>query len=236
MLRIALAEDNPRDEALIRQFCDVFFEKRGQRAELLTYEDGQDLVDAAPSHVDLYLLDIEMPRLDGLALARRIRESDTSVTLCFLTSLGHLAPEGYSVDAAGFMIKPLSYESFCKTMARLLDRIEHQCSLLAPFREGKSERFENLRSITHFEASGKRTIVHTTSGVFSCAESLRSIEARLADTSLFRIHNAFLVNMDFIETVTATDVFVEGQALPLSKHRKAAFMQALATYVGRRLA
>ena len=94
MYRIALAVDTPRDESAIRQLCERFFEESDERAEILVFEDGADLLAAAPSGVDLYLLDIEMPRVDGMTVAKHIRSTDPNVAICFLTSLGQLAPWG----------------------------------------------------------------------------------------------------------------------------------------------
>ena len=106
------------------------------------------------------------------------------------------------------------------------------------FKDAKNERFADVRAITYLESLNKRTVVHLTDGMepFGCSEPLKALEGRLAEVgSFFRVHNAFLVNLAQVETVTATDVVVGGQTLPISKHRKRAFMQALASYVGKHL-
>lgn len=238
MYRIVLAEDNPRDESTIRQLCERFFEESGERAEILVFEDGSDLLAANPTGVDLYLLDIEMPRIDGMTVAKRIRATDSNVAICFLTSLGQLAPDGYTVDAMGFMIKPVSYETFRRTMRRALERIDHHRALLVPFKDGKTSRYVDLRSIAFIESLRKKTVVHIAGKEdesFGCSEPLKSIEMRLSNEGFFRVHNAFLINLDFIEAVETTSVVVQGVTIPVSKHRKAQFLQTLAVYVGRRL-
>lgn len=238
-MRIVLAEDSPRDEEQIRRLVGRFFEERGERVELAVYEDGDALLNAGlAAAADLYLLDIEMPHVSGLQVAKAIRANDPDVPICFVTSLGHLALEGYTVDAAGFLIKPLSYPSFRATMQRAVDRIERARSRLVAFKDAKNERFVDVRAVTYLESLNKRTVVHLSNGLepFGCSESLKTLEGRLAEVgSFFRVHNAFLANLAQVETVTATDVVVDGQALPISKHRKRAFMEALASYVGKHL-
>lgn len=238
-MRIVLAEDSPRDEEELRRLVSRFFEERGERVELVAYDDGDALLAAGLAAAgDLYLLDIEMPHVSGLEVAKAIRALDPDVPICFVTSLGHLALEGYTVDAVGFLIKPLSYPSFKATMQRAVDRIERARSRLVAFKDAKNERFVDVRSVAYLESLNKRTVVHMSHGLpsFTCSESLKILEIRLAEVgSFFRVHNAFLINLAQVETVTATDVVVDGHALPVSKHRKRAFMQALTSYVGKHL-
>lgn len=239
MLRIALAEDSPADEARLRGFVDRFARERGLVVELLSFPDGRDLVEAHLIDVDAFLLDIEMPGLDGLATARLIRERDREVPICFVTNLGHLAPEGYTVDALGFLVKPLAYESFRRTFSRLLDHVEYRRVRLVALRDGKGQRFVDLHGVAYFEARNKRCVVHMAAGgCFECGESLKSVEAaaaRVPGCALYRIHNAFLVNLEHVEAATATEALVGGDSLPVSKHRKQGFMRALASFIGRRL-
>lgn len=237
MLRIALAEDAPDDEALIRAHAERFARERGLRVELLCFADGEELLAARLIDVDVFLLDIEMPGVDGFQTARAIRAVDREVPICFVTNLGSLAPEGYAVDAMGFLVKPVSYEAFRRTFARLLERMEYRRIRLVSLHEGKGERFVDLHGVTYFESRNKRTLVHAmdASGGFACAESLKAIEPKVAGMEFFRIHSAFLVNLEHVEGATASEVIVGGEHLPVSKHRKQDFMRALASFIGRQL-
>ena len=147
MLRIALAEDSPADEARMRGLVGRFADERGLRAELLCFADGDELLAAHLIDVDMFLLDIEMPGSDGFRCARLIRKADRDVPICFVTNLGHLAPEGYAVDAMGFLVKPVSYESLKRVICRAMERTEYRRTRLVPLRDGKGERFVDLHGI-----------------------------------------------------------------------------------------
>ena len=62
---------------------------------------------------------------------------------------------------------------------------------------------------------------------------MKAIEEKLAGHSFFRIHNAYLVSLAHIQTITPTDALVSDQTLPVSKHRKQDFLAALTNYVGK---
>ena len=237
MLRIALAEDSPADEERIRAHLNRFAAERGLKVELACFSDGEELLAARLIGVDAFLLDIEMPWVDGLKCAQAIRAVDREVPICFVTNLGHLAPEGYTVDAMGFLVKPVSYEAFRRTFERLLDRMEYRSIRLVSLRDGKGERFVDLHGVAYFESRNKRTVVHPVGGGpgFVSSDSLKAIEAKATAVRFFRIHNAFLVNLEHVEGTTATEAIVDGDALPISKHRKQDFMRELATFIGRQL-
>ena len=79
----------------------------------------------------------------------------------------------------------------------------------------------------------KRTLVHTVTGDIRCSEAMQAVERKLDERQFFRVHASFVVNLAYVDTVTPKDVVVRGVALPVSKHRKRFFMQALAEYKGR---
>lgn len=232
MLRLVLAEDSPTDEAAIRSYLERFFEERAIDGVVRCYSDGKEMLEAGPPQADMYLLDIEMPGADGFAVARAVRANNPDAPICFITSLAQLAPAGYEVDAMGFLIKPLSYEALRRTFDRALTRIDQRRSNLVALREAKNERFVDARSITYAETKGKHTLVHLTDSCFDCSESLKALEEKVADGSMFRIHNAYLVNLCHVDSATPLEVTVGGSRLPLSRHRKKAFFSALASYIG----
>lgn len=261
MFRIVLAEDSPADEALIREFADRFFAQRGERAELSCFYDGMSMLQACGldgvSHAgepgddarglpsppclgghcrvlgaDCYLLDIEMPGADGFEIAAKIRVRNADVPICFISNLGWLAPEGYTVDAMGFLVKPVSYGQFERLMGRVVMRIDSLRARLIPIKKGKTQCHVDVRRITYAESFKKHSLIHTLDGDVPCADSLRLLEEKCACAPMFRVHNAVLVNLEHVEGVTATDVVVRGEALPLSRHRRQAFLKALSSFVG----
>lgn len=72
---------------------------------------------------DIIFMDIEMPYINGLESAEKLRQSDKGTLLIFTTNLGHVAAKGYEVEAFDFVVKPLHYESLYLKLNRAVARL-----------------------------------------------------------------------------------------------------------------
>ena len=68
---------------------------------------------------DLLLLDIELEKMNGIALAKKIREKDDSIMLAFLSNRKEYVFEGYEVQAIRYLLKPLQEEQFFPLLKQL---------------------------------------------------------------------------------------------------------------------
>lgn len=113
MIRIALIDDNPSDIDIGKHYVDTYFQNRPDAANMeisiSSYMDGPSfLADFRPDDFDLILLDIYMPAMEGMDVAREVRRLDESVKIIFLTTSREHALEGYKVFASGYILKPLA--------------------------------------------------------------------------------------------------------------------------------
>lgn len=103
-------------------------------------------------------------------------------------------------------------------------------------KQGKESVYCSIRDIAYVESLNKKTIIHRKEEEpIYCSEPLYVLEERLAAEPFFRCHNAFLINLDYIQSFGADSITVQGDKIPVSKYRKKDFMNALANYRGRML-
>jgi len=125
MIRAAVVEDEPECREQIRDMIQDYAREFHKQIETSVFADGQELLEA-PGRFDLLLLDIEMPNLDGMKAAEKIRERDKEAVIVFITNLARYAIKGYEVDALDFIIKPLDYSMFCMRFERALNRVQER--------------------------------------------------------------------------------------------------------------
>lgn len=232
MIKIAIVEDTPEQRAQLRGYVEDFFAQHGEPVQVLEYPDGQAIVEAYPDEVQLLLLDIDMPRMNGMDAAQAIRERDEQVLIVFITNLIQYAVRGYAVDAMDFLIKPVTAYSCRATFSRVLKKLRQRRGQRIEVKCHKNTLVVNLGELLYAETQGRALLLHLQSGPLTVSESIQSFEERTRGMALFRCHNSFLVNLAFVDRLEKTDAVVAGQRIPISKYRRSGFLQAMADYMG----
>lgn len=251
MLKIMLAEDLPSERETLARYIHRYAEDKGIQVSLDVFRDGRFLLEEYETErADLILLDIDMKYMDGITAAREIRKTDERVQIVFITRMVQHALEGYEVSAADYIVKPVSYELF----AGKIDRVLHRAALETAERSDcitvktqQGQRFLSARDILYAETSGKHVRLHVSGAVsdpgswtgLETALPLYQLEKQLKPFHFFRCHSAFLVNLHYVTGYSQTDVFIgrnrtendqELLQIPLSKHRRRDFINALMEY------
>ena len=120
MIRIAIAEDDPQCFAQLERYVSDYGKETGRAFHITHYDNGEDLVERYKPEIDLILMDVEMPFMDGMTAAGYVREKDPEVVIVFVTNLAQYAIQGYSVNALDYILKPLNYFSFAQRLTRAL--------------------------------------------------------------------------------------------------------------------
>ena len=114
------------DEPLAVEYTLKQCEQLPEIDEAKGFTDAQQALDWLQDHpADLALLDINMPRIDGITLAARIKEMYPKMIVLFLTAYREYALDAYAVHAAGYLLKPVS-------LAKLAAEVEYACGVRAP--------------------------------------------------------------------------------------------------------
>ena len=234
MMRIAIVEDEANQRGQLA--VGVRGVLAGLEAELVCLDEAAPLLAryAAGERFDLLLLDIQMPGMDGMSAAARVREFDADVLIVFITSMAQYAVQGYKVDALDFLVKPVTREVLDACLARALRRLRKREPASLSVRSGGSLRIVPVSSILYAESREHRTLLRTREEEIPCAGSLGSLEEALIPHGFFRCHAAFVVSFAQVERLDGGEVLVGGQRVPLSKHRRRQFLAALAAFWGDR--
>jgi two-component system, LytTR family, response regulator len=216
-IRAVIADDEPIARRGIRQLLaahadiEVAAEARNGR------EAVQCIRTLKP---DLLFLDIEMPGLDGFDVVARSQ----TPAIIFVTAYESFAVNAFDVDAADYLLKPVTEERFASAMRRAREklRIARECK-----RVWIGDAIVDARDITCIEADDYYAIVHHEGKRSLVRESLDSLQLRLAPDSFVRTHRGFIVNLAAVTTIRRSIVLRDGTRVPISRRRRAQVEEAV---------
>lgn len=235
MYHIAIVEDEPAAMEQILALVHRFVSENCLEASVHSFSSGESLLTGYPAHLDLILMDIQMEGMDGLQTAKALRLRDPQVLLIFVTNMTQYAIDGYRVDAMDYIVKPVAYGLLANSLSRAFARLrERQPQFIVVKTTGGECRIA-VNALYCVEAVNHRTLLHVQGQPIPCNETLNNIEQKLKDFPFYRCHAAFLVRLPSVERTEGSDVLVAGIRVPVSKHRKKAFLDHLAAFWGTQL-
>lgn len=233
-MRVIIVEDETDSIEALKSHFATYGAENNCTFSIEVHRDAVSFLAAYRPGYDLILFDIEMPYLNGMEGARRLREMDPYVPIVFVTNMSQYAVKGYSVGAVDFILKPAGYFEF-KIM---LDRVRRNLALAEDkiIQVSSNGILRHLRAshIRYVEVYRHRLTFHTTEGEVDAWGSLSDVEKQLLEDGFLRCNNGFLVNLKYVDYVEKEEVILGEDRIPISHLRRKDFVQKLAHWIGQR--
>lgn len=193
------------------------------------FSSGEGLLrwlDKHAGELDLLFLDVEMPGLNGLETAKRLRDAGHTFPLAFVTGYPDFVFDGYAVGASDYLVKPVRTDK----LAALLRRVQRQMEENAPrtFIVQNADGLFRLpvREILYAYSDRRRVTLVTDRREYSFYGRLDKVENALSG-EFVRIHQRYLVNIAAVTAVVGGQVQLGTIALPISRRSKSEALLAL---------
>lgn len=231
-MKIAIAEDGALERKQLVENVERFGREKQVELSLEVFPDGAELVNHYSPEWDLLLLDVDMPNMDGITAARKIRTFDKDISIIFITNLAQYDICGYEVEALDYVLKPVSYYGLAMKLKKAilqLHRREEKYLMLSP--NGDAVRVP-LSQLYYIEVFNHKLCYHTAQGdmALTGSRSLSAVESELATEGFARCNNCYLVNLRHVERIQGGTVMVAGVELAVSRNRRKPFLEALLSY------
>ena len=230
MIKIAICDD----EANIRAYLSSLIQAQDCPCEIAEYASAGDCL-ADNREIDLLFLDIELTTdrsgLDGMALARKIREraAGTQPVIIFVTGYERYVFDAFDVGAFQYLLKPVDEEKFAQVFARAVAQIgttKEKLGRVLTLQSANTSKTVPLDSIYYIESSNHKVELHLKNGEFACYAKIGDLELELQD-QFFRIHKGYLVNLSYVAGYSKRSLtLTNGEELLLSKYKYQDFVKA----------
>ncbi|WP_262104095.1 LytTR family DNA-binding domain-containing protein [Arthrobacter sp. Marseille-P9274] len=185
---------------------------------------GAEALRALENHdVDAMFLDIHMPALTGLDIARVISRFSRPPAVVFVTADEDQALEAFNLAAVDYLLKPVRAERLAESVRRVCELMEDGAAQpeVITVDQGGITKMIRRDEIKFVQAQGDYARLHTAEGSYLIRVPLNDLERQWADAGYLRIHRSYLVSVGAIQQMRTTDgrtsVLVDGAELPVSR-------------------
>ncbi|HEY9003977.1 MAG TPA: LytTR family DNA-binding domain-containing protein [Mucilaginibacter sp.] len=200
--------------------------------------------------LDLIFLDIQMPDLNGIELARVLGKGADVPRVVFTTAYNQFALEGYKVDALDYLLKPFNYEEFLRAAQKALNYHElvNRPTTAAPIPTISEEQADDdylflkveyqlvriaLDDILYIEGLKDYVKVHLKGAdkAILSLTSLKALEEKLPSKRFMRVHRSFIVSLDKVTSMTKNSVQIGKMLIAVGDQYKEAFSQFVGKWI-----
>lgn len=187
--------------------------------------------------VDLMFMDIQMPQITGLEFLKILKNRPKVI---ITTAYREYAIEGFELDVVDFLLKPITFERFLKSVNKYYQQVEEENPTAPPVngnsndeepfiyvKENKRVIKLNLSEILYIEGLSEYVQIYTDKKKIITKTSMTNLEEKLPDDGFLRIHKSYIVSTSRIEAFTPHSVEVPGKELPIGRSYKNAVLDIL---------
>ena len=216
--RVAIVDDSKTDAEYVQSILNAWARDRQAGVQARRFGSAENFLFhyADDKAWDILLLDIEMGAMDGVSLAKKIRQENELVQIVFITGFPDFMAEGYEVSALHYLMKPVAKEKLFAVLdkaAANLGKIEKQLAISFD----RQTELVPLSKITYIEAQKQYVVVHTDAQEYRMKASLVDTEKEL-DEYFYKCQRSFIVNLRHILRIGNDSVVLKnGAEVPISR-------------------
>ena len=216
--RIAIVDDSKTDADFVQYILNKWADLRRAKIQAEVFSSAEAFLFqyAEDKDWDILLLDIEMGNMDGVTLAKRIRQANDSVQIIFVTGFADYISEGYEVAALHYLMKPVKQDKLFVVLDRAVATLQKTERVILLPVGGEMLRLP-ISQVQYVEAFSHTVAIITGTDTIQVKMPISDVEKLLGE-EFIRCHRSYLVGLKHIARLSKTEVILDsGKALPLSR-------------------
>ena len=229
--RVAIVDDSISDAEFVQGVLNSWADQRYAdiRVEVFPSAEAFLFRYAEDKDWDILLLDIEMGAMDGVSLAKKIRQDNETVQIVFITGFADYISEGYDVAALHYLMKPVKQDKLFAVLNRAVAAMQKtERVILLPI-GGEMLRVP-VSQVQYVEAFSHTVAIITETDTIQVKMPISEVEKMLG-AGFVRCHRSYLVGLKHIARLSKTEVVLDsGKSLPLSRGAAPLVHKAFVSY------
>ncbi|MDH6363309.1 two-component system response regulator LytT [Enterococcus sp. PF1-24] len=222
MLRIGICDDQQKARFSLSCNVERCLARQNTNCQIYEFSSAEGLLkwlEKHPDALDLLFLDIEMADLDGMAAAKKIRETNQQLALVFVTGYADYVFDGYEVGALDYLLKPAKEEQLTRVLNKVQASLVKHSQKVYTFQNTAGLYRIPYEKILYFMSERRQVILVTETQKYAFYGKLDDVEKQVAP-HFFRIHRRYLVYLAAVQQITGNSVQLAEETLPISRNQR----------------
>lgn len=215
--KIAICDDSDADREYVLNMVNRWAAGVGYVVHIDSFSSAENFLFhyVEENDYDILLLDIEMGAMDGVTMAKQLRNGNDTVQIIFITGYSDYISEGYEVAALHYLMKPVKEEKLSSVLDRAIEKLSKNEKVLNFEVRGEMIRVP-IYQIRYADVLGNYVTVHAVSDI-TVKMTLGDLEKSL-DERFYRVGRSVIINLTQISRVTKTEIKLsDGTVIPLPR-------------------
>ena len=229
--KIAICDDSDADRQYVLNMVNRWAAGAGHVVHIDTFTSAENFLFhyAEESDYDILLLDIEMGAMDGVTMAKKVRQNNEMVQIVFITGFADYISEGYEVSALHYLMKPVNENKLFAVLDRAAAAMQKAERVILLTVGGEMIRLP-VSQVQYVEAFSHTVAIVTERDTIQVKMPISEVEKLLGD-KFIRCHRSYLIGLKHISRLSKTAVILDnGKALPLSRSAAPLVHKAFISY------
>jgi len=208
---------------------------------LCSFDNALDALDFLKNNsVDLMFLDIQMEGFTGIQLLNTLKNKPNVI---FTTAYDRYAIQAFDLDVSDYLLKPISFERFIKSVEKVYDSITNQRKSIKPIvinesfahddktfmfvkTEYRMQRVD-FKDILYIEGLKEYLIIKTLTGKVITLQNFKTMEESLPENNFIRVHKSYIVALDKIDYIERNRIKIQDKLIPVGDTYRKLFFEKL---------
>lgn len=232
-MKILICDDEQQYTDELKTYIEEFMKSRFINFEIDIANNPQTVVDSKEIY-HLAFLDIQMNELDGISLAKVLKERNSKIVIFFVTSFNDYQDEAMDLRAFRFFEKPFNADRLYSGLEKAMEYIDESYIDFYIYANNEQKKIL-VDDVIYVERGNRRVTLVTTQGNYTTRESFDEWCDILQNTFFYKVHKSFIVNLHYVTSYKYSELLIQNNIrIPIASKRQTDFHRFWFAYLRRR--
>ena len=232
-MKILICDDEIQYIDKLKKYIEEYMKCRSIDYEIDTECEPVNIL-SNNSIYQLVFLDIQMEKVDGISLAKVLKDRNSKVIIFFITSFKDYQDEAMDLRAFRFFEKPIDPERLNSGLDKAMEYIDESYVDFYIYANNEHKRIL-MDEVMYVERINRQVTLVTNHGNYTTRETFEDWCDIIQNSYFYRVHKSYIVNLHYVSSYRYTELIVENKVrIPIASRRQADFHKFWFAYLRRR--